>query len=162
MGYIEKRIALIHHMPLLLNLIPTNHVPIVMLVGMMKIIYSHHIWNYDKANHKPPMLVRKSLKGNNVANKRLATLPTSSQSNTMETLVMNMATHVKFDAFGLKNAKGSNQHLLKIYRCDPRYFCGARFSSLWPKTKLCHVFQKTMTMGTNCFLKQPKCFLLKH
>jgi hypothetical protein len=21
-------------------------------------IDSHHIWNYDKANHKPPMLVR--------------------------------------------------------------------------------------------------------
>jgi hypothetical protein len=63
MGYIEKRIGLIYHKPLLLNLIPTNHVPIVILVGMMQIIDSHHIWNYDKVNHKPPMLVRVSVMG---------------------------------------------------------------------------------------------------
>jgi hypothetical protein len=63
MGFIEKMIVLIHHKPLLLNFIPINHVPIVILVGMMQIIDSHHIWNYDKANHKPPMLVRVRVMG---------------------------------------------------------------------------------------------------
>jgi hypothetical protein len=38
MGFIEKRIALIHCKPLLLNLILTNHVPIVILVGTVQII----------------------------------------------------------------------------------------------------------------------------
>jgi hypothetical protein len=63
MGFIEKKIALIHHKPLLLNLIPTNHVPIIILVGMMQIIDSHHISNYDKVNHRPPMLVRVRVTG---------------------------------------------------------------------------------------------------
>jgi hypothetical protein len=47
-----------------------------------------------------------------VANKRLATLPTLNQSNTMETLIMNMATHVKSNAFGLKNAKDKKKQLV--------------------------------------------------
>jgi hypothetical protein len=53
-----KNVALIHYKPLLPTLIPTNHVSIVIFMNMMQIITSHCNWNYDKANHKSPMLIR--------------------------------------------------------------------------------------------------------
>jgi hypothetical protein len=40
-GFIRKTIVPIHHKPQLPTLIPTNHVPIVMHMGMMPIIASH-------------------------------------------------------------------------------------------------------------------------
>jgi hypothetical protein len=45
-GLVRRRITLIHYMPLPPTLIPTSHVPIVILIGMMQIIVSHYNWNY--------------------------------------------------------------------------------------------------------------------
>jgi len=49
-GFIRRRTTLIHYMPLPPTLIPTSHVPIVILIGMMQIIVSHYIWNYGINN----------------------------------------------------------------------------------------------------------------
>ncbi len=56
MGIIGKRIALIHLKPPPPTLTLTNHIPIMKFMGLMKIVISPYIWNYDKANHKQPML----------------------------------------------------------------------------------------------------------
>jgi len=45
------------------TLIPANHVPIVMYMGMMLIIVSHFTQNYGKANHKTLMPVRAKVLG---------------------------------------------------------------------------------------------------
>lgn len=92
MGIIGKRIVLIHLKPPGLRwwlecpnepTTPTltNHVPIVKFMGMMKIVISPYIWNYDKANHNQPML-RKN-EGKCAINKGSTTKPTPSQPNTM-------------------------------------------------------------------------------
>jgi hypothetical protein len=57
-GLTRRRIVPIHHKPQLPTLIPTNHVPIVMHMGMMLIIASDFTHNYNKANHRTPMLIR--------------------------------------------------------------------------------------------------------
>jgi hypothetical protein len=43
--------------PPLQTLTLTNHVPIVIHMGVMYIIVSHSIWNNSKTNHKPPINV---------------------------------------------------------------------------------------------------------
>jgi hypothetical protein len=48
----------------------------------------------------------------------------------MVTLVMNMPTHVKYNAFGLKNAKDQENTSFCNLDLDPRFICGGRFSSL--------------------------------
>jgi hypothetical protein len=53
-----KKIVPIHHRSQLPTLIPTNHVPIVMHMGMMSIIVLHFTQNYCKANYKIPMLIK--------------------------------------------------------------------------------------------------------
>ncbi len=50
-------------MPQLPTLIPINHVPIVMHMGMMSIIASHLTQNYNKVNHKTSMLARGKVLG---------------------------------------------------------------------------------------------------
>jgi hypothetical protein len=62
-GFIRRKIVLIHHKPQLPTLIPTNHVPIVMHMGMMPIIASHFTQNYGKASHKTPMPIRAKVMG---------------------------------------------------------------------------------------------------
>lgn len=80
----------------------------------------------------------------------------------METLVMNMATHVKFDAFGLKNVEDQKNTLFFNLNVDPRYFCGARFSNLAAPKQIMSCVSKDHDDGNQIFfLKQPKCFLLK-
>jgi len=56
-GLIRKNVP-IHQRSQLSTLIPTNHVPIVMHMGMMLIIILHFIHNYCKANYKIPMLIK--------------------------------------------------------------------------------------------------------
>jgi hypothetical protein len=51
-SFTRKTIVQIHHKPQLPTLIPTNHVPIVMHMGMMPIIASHFTYNYGKVNYK--------------------------------------------------------------------------------------------------------------
>ncbi len=64
MGLIKRGIGLIHHMPLLLTLIViSHHVPIVILIGMMQIIDSHYIQNYNRANQRPLILVKAKVMG---------------------------------------------------------------------------------------------------
>jgi hypothetical protein len=58
-----RRIIPIHHMPQLPTLIPTNHGPIVMHMGMMPIIVLHFTQNYDKANHIRLIQVRANIWG---------------------------------------------------------------------------------------------------
>jgi hypothetical protein len=81
MGIIGKRIALIHLKPPPPTLTLTNHVPIVKFMGMMKIIISPYIWNYDKAQSRTTN-VRKN-KGKCEINKGSTPKPTPSQPNTM-------------------------------------------------------------------------------
>jgi len=52
-GLIKRRTTLIHYMPLPPTLIPTSHVPIVILISMMQIIVSHYIWKYGINNKNP-------------------------------------------------------------------------------------------------------------
>jgi hypothetical protein len=59
----RRRIVPIPHMTQLSTLIPANHVPIVMHMGMMLIIASHFTQNYDKAGHRTPMLIRAKVLG---------------------------------------------------------------------------------------------------
>jgi hypothetical protein len=77
-----------------------------------------------------------------VANKGLTTLPTSSQSNTMETLVMNMATHVKFDAFRLKNAKDQVNTFLKKLDVTQDIFVELDFQVCGPKPNYVMCFKR--------------------
>ncbi len=63
MGLTRKKIIPIHHMPQLPTLIPTNHVPIIMHMGMMLIIASHFTQNYGKAKHKIPMPIKAKVLG---------------------------------------------------------------------------------------------------
>jgi hypothetical protein len=58
-----RRIIPIHHMPQLSTLIPTNHVPIVIHMGMMLIIILHFTQNYDKAINITPILIRANVLG---------------------------------------------------------------------------------------------------
>jgi hypothetical protein len=62
-AFTRRKIIPIHHKPQLPTLIPTNHVPIVMHMGMMSIIVSHFTHNYDKVNHKTSMLARVKVLG---------------------------------------------------------------------------------------------------
>jgi hypothetical protein len=62
-GLIRRRIIPIHHKSQLATIIPTNHVPIVMHMGMMPIIISHFTQSYGKANHRTPMSVRTKVLG---------------------------------------------------------------------------------------------------
>jgi hypothetical protein len=57
-GLTRRRIVPIHHKPQLPTLIPPNHVPIVMHMGMILIIASHFTQNYGKANHRTLMPIR--------------------------------------------------------------------------------------------------------
>jgi hypothetical protein len=50
MDLIRRKTTLIHYMPLPPIVIPTNHVPIVILIGMMQIIVTNYIWNYGINN----------------------------------------------------------------------------------------------------------------
>ncbi len=75
---------------------------------------------------------------------------------------MNMATHVKFDAFGLKNVEDQKNTLFFNLNVDPRYFCATRFLSLVAPNQICHVFQKTMMMGTKFFFETIKMFSTKN
>jgi len=52
-GLIKRRTTLIHYMPLPPTLIPSNHVPIVILIGMMQIIVTKYTWNYGINNQNP-------------------------------------------------------------------------------------------------------------
>ncbi len=45
-GLIKRKTNLIHYMPLPPTLIPTSHVPIVILISMVQIIVTNYIWNY--------------------------------------------------------------------------------------------------------------------
>jgi hypothetical protein len=58
-----KRTIPIHRMPQLPTLIPTNHVPIVMHMGMMLFIALHFTQNYHKAIHITPILIRANVLG---------------------------------------------------------------------------------------------------
>jgi hypothetical protein len=58
-----RRIIPIHHMPQLSTLIPTNHVPIVIHMGMMSIIVLHFTQNYDKAINITLILIRPNVLG---------------------------------------------------------------------------------------------------
>jgi hypothetical protein len=49
-GLIRRNTTLIHYMPLLPTLIPTNHVPIVILIGMMQNLVTNYIWKYGINN----------------------------------------------------------------------------------------------------------------
>jgi hypothetical protein len=62
-GLTRRRTVPIHHKPQLPALIPANHVPIVVHMGMMLIIASHFTYNYNKANHQTPMPVRAKVLG---------------------------------------------------------------------------------------------------
>ncbi len=53
-----RRITLIHHKSQPLTLTLTNHVPIVVHMGMIMIITSHFTQSYNMANHIIPMLTR--------------------------------------------------------------------------------------------------------
>jgi len=69
MSPIRRRIALIPFKPLPSTLILINHFPILILMGMIKIIVSHYTQNYGiKYNYKLLMLTkdmipRKTIKG---------------------------------------------------------------------------------------------------
>jgi len=54
-GLTRKKIDPIHHMPQPSTSIPTNHVPIVMHMGMMPIITSHFTQNYGWVSHRTIM-----------------------------------------------------------------------------------------------------------
>jgi hypothetical protein len=62
-GVIRRKIIPIQHMPQLPTLIHANHFPIVMHMGMMLIIVSCFTQNYDKVNHKTPMLAKAKVLG---------------------------------------------------------------------------------------------------
>jgi hypothetical protein len=63
-GYIESVIVPIHLKPLPSTLTLAIHVPIVICMGMMQIIVSRCIQNFNKANYKWPMLVKARGLGN--------------------------------------------------------------------------------------------------
>jgi hypothetical protein len=62
-GLTRRKTIPIHHKPQLPTLIPTNHVRIVMHMGMMLIIASHFTQNYGKANHRTPMPIKSHVMG---------------------------------------------------------------------------------------------------
>jgi hypothetical protein len=62
-GFIRNKIVKIHHKPQPLTLIPTNHAPIIMHMGMMSIITSHFTHNYDMASPKILMPIRAKVVG---------------------------------------------------------------------------------------------------
>jgi hypothetical protein len=72
-GLHKKKNFPIHHRPQLPTLIPTNHVPITMYMGMMSIIASHFTQNYSRANHKTPMLIRAKVLGRARMGKMMST-----------------------------------------------------------------------------------------
>jgi hypothetical protein len=81
----------------------------------------------------------------------------------MVTLVMNTATYVKFDAFGLKNAKDQENTSFCNLDLDPIFFCGGRLSNLVAPNQIMSCVSKDHDNGNQIlFLKQPKCFILKH
>jgi hypothetical protein len=72
-------------MPQLPTLIPTNHGPIVMHMGMMPIIVLHFTQNYDNANHIRLILVSANILGKARRGKvqpiKVYTLPNSSKDS---------------------------------------------------------------------------------
>ncbi len=80
----------------------------------------------------------------------------------METLVMNMATHVKFDAFRLKNAKDQVNTFLKKLDVTQDIFVELDFQVCGPKPNYVMCFKRPWRWKPIFFFKQPKCFILKH